>query len=80
MYAFSDLPDQSLWLGGNDLALEGDWRWESDNSVIVFENWYGDEPDDANGGEDCLFINSFDPRFTDGTCTVALTFFCEWTV
>jgi hypothetical protein len=32
------LPD-GLWLGGNDLAVEGRWIWESSKEMMTFTNW-----------------------------------------
>lgn len=53
-----------VWIGGNDLATEGDWAWDGDNDSIgsqfwqgtstgsavggLYNNW-GNEPDDFNG-------------------------------
>lgn len=57
-----------LWIGGNDLATEGNWGWDGNNDEDIapfwigdyngdpvgtmYNNW-GDEPDDA-GGQDGL--------------------------
>jgi len=44
-----------LWIGGNDLKKEGTWTWcsgaEWDAEVA---EWFGDEPDNFQGLEDCL--------------------------
>ena len=32
------LPD-GMWLGGNDLAVEGTWVWESTKELMNFTNW-----------------------------------------
>ena len=53
-----------LWIGGNDLAVEGDWMWDGDNTGTstqfwqgtssgspvggLYNNW-GNEPDDFDG-------------------------------
>lgn len=53
-----------VWIGGNDLAAEGNWRWDGDNSGVstpfwqgtssgssiggLYSNW-GNEPDNWNG-------------------------------
>ncbi|MFK7922749.1 MAG: DUF5018 domain-containing protein [Bacteroidia bacterium] len=58
-----------VWIGGNDLATEGNWIWDGNNdltgaqfwmgtqsgSVVndLFNNW-GDEPDDFGAGQDAL--------------------------
>lgn len=58
-----------VWIGGNDLNVEGDWIWDGDNfgggaqfwvgastgNPVggLFNNW-GDEPDDFGSGQDGL--------------------------
>jgi len=44
------------WLGGNDIAAEGDWVW-SDGSAWTFTNWASGQPDSGAGGQDCLVKN-----------------------
>ncbi|MCB1866699.1 MAG: C-type lectin domain-containing protein [Chromatiales bacterium] len=54
----------SCWIGGNDLAVEGNWVWVTGELFWVggaggsaqdglYENWNGGEPNDQ-GGEDAL--------------------------
>ena len=58
-----------IWIGGNDIATEGDWIWDGDNDQTgnqfwmgtlagapiggLYNNW-GDEPDDFGSGQDGL--------------------------
>ncbi len=58
-----------VWIGGNDLATEGEWIWDGDNDQMgaqfwmgvqdgspiggLYNNW-GDEPDDFGSGQDGL--------------------------
>ncbi len=58
-----------LWIGGNDMAVEGDWLWDGDNTGTstqfwqgtssgspvggLYNNW-GNEPDDFGTGQDGL--------------------------
>lgn len=56
-----------VWIGGNDLAQEGTWRWEDNNAQFwsgtqngnsvggLFNNW-GYEPDDYQGAQDAAAI------------------------
>lgn len=42
--------DRRLWIGFNDVAVEGDWQW-SDGSKVAFTNWNGGEPNNSGGIE-----------------------------
>lgn len=58
-----------IWIGGNDIAAEGNWIWDGDNDQTgnqfwmgtlsgapiggLYNNW-GDEPDDFGSGQDGL--------------------------
>ncbi|BFZ08883.1 hypothetical protein BsWGS_11922 [Bradybaena similaris] len=44
-----------VWLGGNDLAQEGVWKWDSGSFPFNFTNWLTSEP--YNVGFDCLCMN-----------------------
>ena len=47
------------WLGSNDVAIEGDWRWvdgpEAGN-LFTYTNWNSGEPNNCCGGEDYLHM------------------------
>merc|ERR1711993_192817 len=45
------------WLGGNDMHQEGAWSWPS-GQPFGYNNWVEGEPDDSNGLEDCIAIDS----------------------
>ena len=68
-----------MWLGANDLAEEGDWRWLSDNSLVDF-NWADGRPVNNDVTHDCLYmvVDDSSSLFYDGQCPNAVDFFCEW--
>merc|ERR1711963_1115418 len=45
------------WLGGNDMHQEGAWSWPS-GQPFGYTNWIEGEPNDSNGLEDCIAIDS----------------------
>ena len=83
-----DYADNSpLWIGGNDINNEGTWVWtDSDGSDgIAIEStggwdipWNTNQPDNAQGIEDCLEVNRFGINFNDYPCGQMLNgFLCE---
>ncbi len=50
--AFFDLTASNrIWIGFNDLDVEGAWEWSNDE-FATYSNWFSTQPDDTNG-EDC---------------------------
>ena len=57
-----------VWLGGNDISSEGDWKWEDNGAQFwqgdvtggpvggLYNNW-GDEPDNFGGAQNALGIS-----------------------
>ena len=44
-------PGATVWIGLNDAAVEGTWRWDSNDAVTAYMRWDGGEPNNA-GNED----------------------------
>ncbi|MBI5631876.1 MAG: carboxypeptidase regulatory-like domain-containing protein [Nitrospirae bacterium] len=42
-----------VWIGGSDEASEGNWQWLT-NEPWAYTYWNGGEPNNADGGENCL--------------------------
>lgn len=50
------LGNQPSWIGLNDIAQEGEWRWDN-GEPVTYTNWGFQEPDDSNNGdEDCVIL------------------------
>lgn len=39
-----------VWIGGNDIATEGNWVWDGNNDATSTQFWQGDETGSAVGG------------------------------
>lgn len=76
----------NVWLGGNDGAVEGAWRWPdsaqfwqggSGGTAIggLYENWDSGEPNNDND-EDCAELRT-NSLWNDRECNDALPFICE---
>ena len=47
---------QPSWIGLNDIAQEGEWRWDN-GEPLTYINWGFQEPNDTNNGdEDCVIM------------------------
>ena len=75
-----------VWLGGNDLENEGDWRWSSDNSVInshPYTRWYpGVGQGEVNVENNCMpFDERLESLWTSLPCGLLYKvnkFVCQW--
>ena len=47
-----------FWLGLNDLAQEGDFRWEHDGTAPIFTAWWTDQPNGDNM-YNCAIVNIY---------------------
>ncbi|CAG5124221.1 unnamed protein product [Candidula unifasciata] len=67
------------WLGATDIFDEGTWEWASTGKeIFTFEDWAPQQPDEANGGEDCLdFFKDANYQWNDSPCDQAANFLCE---
>ncbi|KAK3105709.1 hypothetical protein FSP39_003936 [Pinctada imbricata] len=60
----------SYWIGGNDVQVEGDFRWYRTNSPLTYTDWNPGQPDDASTNEDCMELQGiFSYHWNDMDCT-----------
>jgi hypothetical protein len=65
------------WMGGNDIAVEGDWVWIT-GEPMIYENWRAGEPNDFGDGEDCMILEGArGGSWDDRPCTRLYDFVCE---
>ncbi|XP_045196029.1 perlucin-like protein [Mercenaria mercenaria] len=66
------------WIGLSDQKHEGIWQWIGSKGFATFSDWAPNEPNSANGGEDCVgFFASEDYKWNDFSCTDKLIPVCE---
>ena len=65
-----------VWLGGHDKERENLWSWTDGTPWVSFQNWARGEPNNANGGEDCVEMGRV-ASWNDGTCQDEKAFICE---
>nr|QNH72455.1 toxin candidate TRINITY_DN20954_c6_g1_i3.p1 [Ceriantheomorphe brasiliensis] len=71
---------KNVWLGGNDIAVEGTFKW-SDKSYWGYTNWYSGQPNNAGGNEDCMAMwnpVTYSGKWFDRICTQTdLRYICK---
>jgi len=68
------------WLGGNDIASEGTFRFVGSNALVLSGYWSTGEPDNFLGNQDCIWMwlaAAPDPKIDDLQCTASRRFLCE---
>ncbi|XP_066295929.1 sushi, von Willebrand factor type A, EGF and pentraxin domain-containing protein 1-like isoform X2 [Branchiostoma lanceolatum] len=72
-------PRVRYWIGLNDKAKEGAWRWSDDLPVGDFSSWAEGEPNNA-GDEDCAVYAahpSIKDKWNDVPCWLRYRFICR---
>ena len=65
-----------VFVGGNDLAEEGTFRWVN-GDLVQGVPWYGNEPDNWSGIDHCMTY--YFGVFTDDSCANVFNFMCQKT-
>lgn len=68
---------QRAWIGLNDIATEGTWRWADGGQLGAYTSWDPGQPDNAGGNEDCVFMYHTSGLWADLSCLTANRAFCE---
>ena len=68
----------SVWIGANDEAVEGNFRWLPAGHLVVFEDWDDDQPNNSGSGQDCVAYYHGLKKWHDIWCSVSSNvFICE---
>jgi cysteine-rich repeat protein len=67
------------WTGLNDVASEGNFVWEADNSALgAFTNWETGQPNNSPAGSNCVaMLNNGGGTWDDLVCTNTNAYVCE---
>ncbi|XP_058464569.1 perlucin-like [Malaya genurostris] len=71
-----------VWIGGSDLAEEGQFYWQPTGTWFSYTNWLVGQPDNAGNSEDCVEIRHY-PSYdlywgwNDLNCEILQHFVCE---
>jgi C-type mannose receptor len=67
---------EDIWLGMDDLQLEGTFRWAS-GQTVSYSNWNEGEPNNYGGSEDCGMMRGEDFTWNDSGCSNSFKSICE---
>ena len=54
---------EKIWMGASDRAREGVYVWEATGQQLTYSDWRVSQPNNQNGGQDCLsyyFLRGWD--------------------
>ncbi|XP_060081848.1 C-type mannose receptor 2-like [Ylistrum balloti] len=66
-----------IWLGINDLDLEGDWRTEYGESLSAYSNFASGQPDNYLSQNCGSITTSFNYMWDDASCSLLFNVVCE---
>lgn len=70
----------TAWTGGNDLDVEGQYRFDHSNTLLSYTNWHPNEPSLAVPNEaldrDCIDVLS-NGQWNDRPCSFQTSVICE---
>lgn len=74
------LIDADTWIGGTDVAVEGEWLWCADDSPFTYDNWSPSVPNPGGFNKDCAIIKHSNGLWLDKDCDKEYPYICEYIV
>ena len=72
------LVGNSIWIGLNDIAVEGSYRWLDGTNISHFHNWAPNQPDNAGNNENCdVLLAGNNGQWNDYPCANGYVGLCE---
>ena len=74
---------EKMWIGLNDLEVEGVWKWSDSTSLDVYSNWGYREPSKGKNQHCVVLVRGFmredffDAQWNDVRCERTLFYLCE---
>jgi hypothetical protein len=67
---------REMWIGLSDTVTEGTFEWVTGEPLAI-EVWAANQPDNANGKENCVEVTGVASRWNDHDCVATLGYVCE---
>ena len=64
-----------MWIGGNDVAVEGEWRW-ADSENFTWPDFIANDQPGHDAGRNCL-ITTQTSQWWQGGCAEKKAYLCE---
>ncbi|XP_046560573.1 uncharacterized protein LOC124269595 [Haliotis rubra] len=66
------------WVGGNDMEIEGIWKWSASGERVTYTDWEPKEPEGCATCGDCMVIwPNYNYKWGDYPCHNQANFICE---
>ncbi|XP_060589926.1 C-type lectin domain family 10 member A-like [Ruditapes philippinarum] len=73
----ADLKDPYHWIGLTDEIIEGQWKWQANDSTSNYTDWYPGQPDGHKGSNCAGIFANHRYQWLDVACTSKYRPLCE---
>ena len=68
--------NRNVWIGLNDRVIEHTYVW-TDGLPVLITSWWRNQPNDYDGTQNCVYLNSAQGRWNDLGCQNKRPFVCK---